>query len=229
MWSRLPRHCLAAAATVAVTAIGAPTPAAVAASEHDWLAKFLPIARAAWPGSPCENREAVATDAILPAAYAGLAWENECRVVISRGLFQLEFCDVLVHEFGHLAGRQNLTNAPEDVMNETPGPWPPCVAAISSPRTLSDEVRLVLPAPSAAWRLTIGPLQNGGCRYVRAHRTGWRVRRYKLCPVDDSIEITQTAAATSTTPPPRARRAARRRPRVHKALLAQPHRARRSR
>ncbi len=73
-----------------------------------------PAARAAWPGSPCAGREVVVfSDAEVraiypnPATAAAMAYQNgSCRVVIADNAPKdlQTFCDVLTHEFGHLAG-----------------------------------------------------------------------------------------------------------------------------
>jgi len=92
------------------------------------LAQFLPIARAAWPGSPCGDREQVhvsgdtALRAAAPAVARpgetldGMAQPQTCEVWLSSVMDPRTFCTVLVHELGHLAGRDH-TAAPGDVMN----------------------------------------------------------------------------------------------------------------
>src|SRR4051812_9004641 len=108
---------MAACAAVPASHALAQTPATDSAR----LAQFLPIARAAWPGSPCAGRETVhlAANAALRAqapviagpgeALNGMAEAATCEVWLSSSMTARTFCTVLVHEFGHLAGREHTT------------------------------------------------------------------------------------------------------------------------
>src|SRR3954462_1942696 len=154
---------------------------AVVPTAHAWteppddaparLPASLPIARAAWPGSPCAGRETVhlSGDAALRAqapALAGpgdelngMAEPDTCEVWLAGDLTARTFCAVLVHELGHLAGREHTTT-PGDVMNGAGDvDWPACDRATDPPakERVEDELRSVLPAPRAAWDVTCGP------------------------------------------------------------------------
>src|SRR6185312_12576684 len=99
-----------------IAACGTTTAAAFAqapATDSARLARFLPIARAAWPGSPCAGRENVhlGGDLALRAAAPAVAGPGEslnamaepqtCEVWLASELSARTFCTVLVHEFGH--------------------------------------------------------------------------------------------------------------------------------
>lgn len=109
------------------------------------LGWFEPIARAAWPGSPCAGREVVHLEAdallaaeapyygALAARYGlnGLAQPSTCEVWLHSGMPPIQFCVTLTHEFGHLSGRGHTT-IPGDVMNgEGDIQWTPCDLAVA--------------------------------------------------------------------------------------------------
>jgi hypothetical protein len=179
---------LIAACGVATSPAVAQTPATDAAR----LAQFLPIARAAWPASPCEGRENVhlAGDALLRAeapavagpgeALNGLATPETCEVWLASGMDARTFCTVLVHELGHLAGRAHTTT-PGDVMNANGDiDWAPCdqATAPSPGEMLRDELRSVLPAPRVKWRIRCGAKRGSHRRCVA--RRGRSIRRYDV-------------------------------------------------
>jgi hypothetical protein len=172
----------------------APSPAVAQAPATDAarLAQFLPIARAAWPGSPCLGRENVhlAGDALLRAeapavagpgeALNGLATPETCEVWLASGMDARTFCAVLVHELGHLAGHEHTTT-PGDVMNGGGDvDWAPCdqATAPSPGEMLRDELRSVLPAPRANWRIRCGDRRGSHRRCVA--RRGRSIRRYDV-------------------------------------------------
>jgi hypothetical protein len=166
------------------------------------LAQFLPMARAAWPGSPCAGREtihlhadaALATEAPLVTgnlrdALDGMGAPSTCEVWISSGLTAAKFCTVLVHETGHLAGRGH-TDAPGDVMNgEGDIGYEPCDEAVTPPASVAmmDEVRSVLPAPRAEWRISCGPRRGTERRCVA--RRGAKVRRYFVTQTRTAVSV----------------------------------------
>jgi hypothetical protein len=166
------------------------------------LAAFLPLARAAWPASPCAGRETVhlAGDAALRAqapaltsrtgdVLNGMAAPETCELWLATGMTARTFCTVLVHEFGHLAGREHST-APGDLMNgEGDIEWPACDRATTPPASamVEDELRSVLPAPRAAWRITCGPRRGDERRCVA--RRGSRVRRYDVTQRRSSVSV----------------------------------------
>jgi hypothetical protein len=166
------------------------------------LALFLPIARAAWPGSPCAGREAVhiQADTLLRAEAPlvtgdgnsmldGMAAPETCEIWMAGDLSALTFCSVLVHEFGHLAGREH-TDTPGDVMNgEGDVDWEPCERAVTPPASvrMMQELRSVLPAPRSSWRVSCGARRGAERRCVA--RRGTRVRRYVVAQTHDAFTV----------------------------------------
>jgi hypothetical protein len=185
--------CVAVPATLAI----ARTPATDAGRLH----RFLPIARAAWPGSPCAGREDVhvagdaALRALTPAVAGpgeslnGMAEPDTCEVWLASGMSTRTFCAVLVHELGHLAGRGH-TATPGDVMNGAGDiEWPACDRATTPPETerVEDELRSALPAPRAAWTVTCGP-KRGSERRCAARR-GRSVRHYAVTESRTTVTV----------------------------------------
>jgi hypothetical protein len=175
--------------------------AAASAADAARLARFLPIARAAWPGSPCAGREVVhvaGDDALRAQASAlagpgealdGMAAPETCDVWLASGLADDTFCTVLVHELGHLAGRGHTT-APGDVMNgDGDIDYRPCdeATAPSTAEMVQAALRSALPAPRAAWRITCGPKRGAERRCVA--RRGRSVRRFEVTESDDTVTI----------------------------------------
>jgi hypothetical protein len=164
------------------------------------LDRFLPIARAAWPDSPCAGRENVhlAGDAVLHAeapviaggeALNGMAQPETCEVWLSSTMDARTFCTVLVHEVGHLAGRGHTT-VPGDVMNgEGDIDYEPCDRASAPPPTeqAEDELRSVLPAPRAAWSVRCGAKRGSRRRCVA--RRGRSVRRYAVTETKTAVTV----------------------------------------
>jgi hypothetical protein len=191
--------------TLIAVSVAAPTAHAWTAPPDDdpgRLAAFLPLARAAWPGSPCAGREVVhlAGDAALRAhsleltghtgdVLNGMAAPETCEIWLTSDMTARTFCTVLVHEFGHLAGREH-TSVAGDIMNgEGDLDWPACDRATVPPVSalVEDEVRSVLPAPAAAWRITCGPKRGSERRCVA--RRGERVRRYDVTQTRNSVSV----------------------------------------
>ncbi len=167
------------------------------------LALFLPIARAAWPASPCAGREVVhlASDAVLDAqapevagpggTLDGLAEPETCDVWMAGGLTARTFCTVLVHELGHLAGLEHTT-VPGDVMNGAGDiDYAPCdgATAPSEDELLERDVRSVLPAPRAAWRIACTAPRGTKRRCVA--RRGRAVRRYEVKETPDLVTVSR--------------------------------------
>jgi len=98
------------------------------------------------------------------------------------------FCTVLVHEFGHLAGRDH-TATPGDVMNGAGDlDHAPCDRVTDAPaEQVEEELRSVLPAPRAAWRVTCGSRRAAHRRCVA--RRGRSVRRYDVTETRSSITV----------------------------------------
>lgn len=84
------------------------------------LRRALAIADARWPLSPCHGREQLVSvteeqaAAYLPGAVAWSSVDGSCRVFIAWPLLYGEpmrlKCRLLMHEFGHLAGREHSPN-----------------------------------------------------------------------------------------------------------------------
>jgi hypothetical protein len=192
--------------TVILLALAAPSAHAWAPPPTDdaaRLAQYLPIARAAWGGSPCAGREVVhlQSDAALMSQAPGLtgsssgvldgmAAPSTCEVWMSSGLSALTFCQVLVHEIGHLAG--HLHNAASgDIMNgEGDIRWPACARAVTPPLTLlaMHELRSELPAPRASWRISCLPAARGSARRCVARR-GDAIRRFTVTRLRGAVSV----------------------------------------
>jgi hypothetical protein len=184
----------------------------MAPSAHAWseppaddgarLALYLPIARAAWPGSPCGGRETVhvGADAQLAAeaplvtgdarsVLDGMAAPESCEVWMAGDLTALTFCNVLVHELGHLAGHEH-TDIPGDAMNgEGLIDWEACERAANPPERVRmlQELRSALPAPRSAWKISCGARRGNDHRCVA--RRGRRVRQYVVTVTRDAVTI----------------------------------------
>jgi matrixin len=196
---------IAPLALTLIAACGVSTAHATAQPANDSarLTRFLPIARAAWPGSPCAGREVVhltGDDVLRAAAPAvagpgealnGMAEPQTCEVWLASAMSSRTFCTVLVHELGHLAGRDH-TATPGDIMNGAGDiDWAPCDRATDSPEDemLADELRSILPAPRAAWRITCGPRRGSQRRCVA--RRGRTVRRYDVTESKDTVSVSR--------------------------------------
>jgi hypothetical protein len=204
-------RCTAPLLTLALLCVLAP-------AAHAWteppaddgarLAMFLPVARAAWPGSPCAGRETVFlhADAELRAeapiltgnphdALDGMASPSTCEAWLSSGLPAAKFCTVLVHELGHLAGRGH-TDTPGDVMNgDGDVDYAPCDRLVTPPpgEEALAQIRAVLPAPRAAWRIACGARQGAERRCVA--RRGSSVRRYFVRQTSTSLTVAAARAS----------------------------------
>lgn len=85
--------------------------------------RYTPAARSFWSGSPCEGREIVhvvrRVVSIYPGARAQAFLDGSCRIQIEARIYYqgggYNFCVVLAHEFGHLAGHDHTDD--ESVMN----------------------------------------------------------------------------------------------------------------
>jgi hypothetical protein len=130
-------------------------------TEADKLARFTPVARAAWPGSRCAGRERVRLDDDVyidehewqidgVIAYAS-TWDpaDDCRVGIRRGLPSDVFCGALVHEFGHLAGMDHSEN-PHSVMYPRLVISRACSQVVNAPTEEALALR-ILDRPSVWW------------------------------------------------------------------------------
>lgn len=136
---------VAAGIVLAVALINGCASSGHAATDEARLGWFLPVARAAWPASPCTGHETVSVRADERLAGAaplfgtsqllGLAEPSTCRAWLAAALSPVEFCTVLVHELGHLAGLEH-NDTPGDVMNVDAGfiSYRPCEVAVARAR-----------------------------------------------------------------------------------------------
>lgn len=154
---------LAAAAIAALALPAAATADYQPADSYPQLGQVLPIARDAWPGSPCQDRELIQFD---PAPFIspldgsrpiGLAWEDgTCRVDLEDSLLgqPVLLCWVVTHEFGHLAGYDHSTD-PNNVMYPG-GHYDPCDVLAPPP-----------PAPAVAPALTPAPAPTVAVKHAK--------------------------------------------------------------
>jgi hypothetical protein len=169
------------------------------------LAAYLPLAQAAWSGSPCTGREVVhlKSDAALrteasaltgtaTSMFDGMAAPTTCEVWMAGDLDALTFCNVLVHEVGHLAGREH-TATPGDVMNGNGDvSWQACREAVSPPpAVVAKQVRSALPAPRAAWKVACSAARGAARRCVA--RRGALVRRYTVKAARQGLAVVRAA------------------------------------
>lgn len=163
------------AVTVAAPASAAtghrPAGVGPALSERQLADTFLLVARSYWPGAPCEGREVVQVDAVAEISArvgpgkAGMAFPEECRVLIAGGMPPTEFCITLAHELGHLAGRGH---EPYGLMSERSMETGPCVPAGADHEF------------AYQWRQAIADLPDDG--------HGWRVTHSRV-PRDDNARV----------------------------------------
>lgn len=145
------------------------------------------IARAQWPGSPCEGREQVTvTDDLLTPNRGGEAeMTGTCVVRIKPNLAPYDLCVVLAHEYGHLAGYHG--NDPADPVHDVSGlmaasvdeTFAPCYPMLPPPEVWSprqEAEMMFLPAKAT-------------CRLIKVRR---RVRLYR-CGVHRTIAVLMSA------------------------------------
>jgi hypothetical protein len=203
-------------ALAVLAALGAASPARAWSpppTDEGRLAAYLPIARAAWPDSPCAGREVVHlhADAELAAFdlqdgvhSAGRAQPASCEVWLASNLSAGYFCEALVHEFGHDAGYGH-TGVPGDV--QAPGPqatvmgvrggdWPACVTAVTG--TLRDQadtfVRESLPQNGHGWTVTCTLMTVPRPRCLA--RWQGRLRRFSVRIVAGAVLAVDPVATT---------------------------------
>lgn len=131
---RLPVALVTVFLLAAVPAHAAEAPA----DSYPQLGVILPIARAAWPDSPCRDHETI--DVIDFAAIPGgegilgsspLPGRDRCLVLLDTTLFAGDpylLCVLVTHEFGHLDGQVHSDDR-WSIMYPFPDYYPPCEAA----------------------------------------------------------------------------------------------------
>lgn len=153
------RVTLPVLAALVVLAVAAPGAHAVTIvrpfhepNDQELLARYLPVARAAWPDSPCAGREDV-TFGDPEAVAGGRAWADECRVVIVPDMFHgAGFCAALVHELGHLAGYYDPVGVTrlDGAVDHNHSPDPASIMWVGAP----------LPIPAACHDVAATPMQR---------------------------------------------------------------------
>lgn len=132
----IPRATIAAA-LAGLTLAAAPVATASqldfrAADTYPELGAALRVARATFPG-PCVGREFVAfQDGPLAVnedgtSTVGWAWPRRCAVELDHALVATPrlMCALVVHEWGHLAGREHAAD-PRDIMHPIVPAFAPC-------------------------------------------------------------------------------------------------------
>jgi hypothetical protein len=148
----------------------------------------LGIAAQQWGGTPCGGQIALSWTPLEPGTNATASWRNpthawdnpsanfDCRIELSPAADYdwRKFCTVVVHEVGHLAGRQHAGD-PDDVMAAVyRAPLPACSATpepgapAAAPRAATPQPRL---ARRAAARRTTARRTTGRRRAARRART----------------------------------------------------------
>lgn len=132
------RSCTPLAGTRLATANAGPL------TDHQVAALAIPLAHAAFPGSPCASKDRVVLAAnrildALPAPdtqiAAGWAHPQDCTVYIRSGLPRAYLCLVIVHELGHLA--LGPGHAVSGLMAADASDYPPCDDLISEATRLT--------------------------------------------------------------------------------------------
>lgn len=156
----------------------APTSAqAKLATDADRLIAFTPVAAATYP-SACAGHvtvnlnadAALATEAARTGGGIRLAQahgDGSCVIDMSSGMDSARFCKVLLHEYGHLAGREHDDSHPNVMSGHADfGSVPQCDRAVAASITDYDRVLNLVPSTP---RL-IKAVRRGTPTYTR----GWR-------------------------------------------------------
>ncbi|UGS38782.1 zinc metalloprotease [Capillimicrobium parvum] len=134
---------------------GVGTPAMLAAQD---------LARRTWGTDPCGGRIDIVWDVDAATINARSSWANprsaydapelnvQCRIVLNRLIDYdwARFCTVLVHEYGHLAGRAHTADGPDVMSPIYRGPLPACLE-VADPAAAS-AAPVAAPAPTASAR-----------------------------------------------------------------------------
>lgn len=149
------------------------------------------LARRIWGGEPCGGQVEVAWGTDEPLVNARSYWANprsayddpalntHCRIVFNSDLdFSWQkFCTVLVHEYGHLAGRPHVADGP-DVMS--PIYRAPLADCARTPDPAAPAPPSPAPAPAAVTEIIDAPVRRRSDRRTRARaakvRSGSRAR-----------------------------------------------------
>ena len=137
------RLVVLALAVAACAVAGLAVPGAEGAVSAGQLARMQRIAAAAWPANACTGRVQFdwTTDGFLDALEPGAVAAADpaaCQVVASRDRWagwKAYLCTVLVHEYGHLAGREHVSNSRNVMYGGWLGNaiWPRCRRAFPPP------------------------------------------------------------------------------------------------
>jgi hypothetical protein len=132
------------------------------------------LARRTWGADPCGGQVDIAWVDEAPTINARSTWANprsaydapalnvQCRITFNRLIHYdwARFCTVLVHEYGHLAGRPHTADGPDVMSPIYRAPLPECQAiddpsaapAPAAAPTPSSRPAFVVPAASASAR-----------------------------------------------------------------------------
>ncbi|HEU4658605.1 MAG TPA: hypothetical protein VFR97_13840 [Capillimicrobium sp.] len=128
------------------------------------------IARQTWGVDPCAGQVEIVWGTDEPLVNARSYWANpysaydhaelntQCRIVFNRDLdFSWQkLCTVVVHEYGHLAGRAHTADGPDVMSPIYRAPLPACVA------TPDPAAPVPPPAPAPAPEITPSPVTTEG-------------------------------------------------------------------
>lgn len=115
--------------------------ATILANSQPNLPASQEIAEAAWPNSPCKGRVTVGYDPVWAKQLNARAFaviDGSCRVYLGDAMPKdpIEYCKIIVHEYGHLAGHIEHFDGgegPEAVMDTyATGNYKPCELKLSS-------------------------------------------------------------------------------------------------
>jgi hypothetical protein len=163
--------------------------ARAAATDEARLGWFLPIARAAWPASPCAGHETIHLHAATldtpsagaPLGLDGLAQPVTCEVWLRPGMDPERFCETLVHEEGHLdeEGVGVPMHAPVDQFGRAHGPIDTS-GHTSTPGDIMNGDGDVFWAP--CFDAVTAAQARGRSRWAMLHRSRLRRRRFHPDP-----------------------------------------------